>query len=127
VTTRQVVLAAAAAMLAVVSGCERELEPSLRVATFHDNGGDSGNTASIGGIVHGRANDDGTACFWLGTGDFRLALVWPPGAGAERHPLRVIDRFGNMIMKVGQTYSSGGGSMRGAVLGCTGIHERIIR
>jgi hypothetical protein len=115
------------ALLVTFSGCDRELAASLSVATFRGNGDGPGHTAFIGGVVRGRANNDGTACFWLGSSTVRLALVWPPGSGAERHPLRVVDRFGNTVVTVGEKYSLGGGSMPGVVLGCTGINERLTR
>jgi hypothetical protein len=121
------VLVGAGALLLSVSGCAHDVTASFRVATFRDAGGSAGHTALIGGNIHGRVNDDGTACFWLGSRADRLAMVWPRGSGAERHPLRVVDRFGHTIQRVEDEYSSGGGVIAGAVLGCADIAQHFIR
>jgi hypothetical protein len=52
----------------------------------------------VGGVLGGRANADGTACFWLG-GD---ALVWPPRYSARGNPLTIVDENGVAVAQVGQ-------------------------
>ena len=81
--------------------------PRYRVATAVDAG--NSNLAGLSGVVHGRANGDGTACFWIeyaakpGTPAGRVALVWPDGSRAYAHPLRVVSAEGDVIATAGRS------------------------
>jgi hypothetical protein len=62
----------------------------------------------VDGVLGGRANPDGTACFWLGSDPDRLALVWPPRYSARGNPLTIIDENGIAFATVGQSVSLDG-------------------
>src|SRR5215469_3402764 len=96
----------------------------LRVATNPNTG--VGMTALAQGTLFGTINRDGTACFWLGTGADREALIWPDGVSARADPLRVIRTENGQertFATVGDHVAVGGGlasPIKGAisVLGC---------
>ena len=119
------VVASAWTMLAA-QGCgappayhSRDVGP-LRVATYRPTG--SAPVAQIDGVLAGRVNPDGTACFYFDKGDsHQVAIIWPAGASAFAGPLRVSDGRGHTA-RVGDHVTFGGGvsgdSGRAPVLGC---------
>jgi len=87
-------------------------DPSYRVATYPMPYGRAGMQAGLGGRLEGQANNDGTACFWMGTEQDRLYLIWPAGYSARANPLRIIDDRGRVLALVGdygQADGLGGG------------------
>jgi hypothetical protein len=82
--------------------------------------------AGLGGRLEGRVNNDGTACFWTGTGQDRLYLIWPAGYSARANPLRILDDRGRVLALVGdygQADGLGGGlvpddAARRPLVGC---------
>ncbi len=73
------------------------------------------------GELNGRANPDGTACFWLGEDPGGVALFWPHGYSARGNPLSVVDDFGRIAAVTGQHVNVGGGRLPDSVhsiLGC---------
>ena len=62
----------------------------------------------VGGILGGRANPDGTACFWLGSDPDRVALIWPPRYSARSNPLTIIDQNGSAVATVGESVNLDG-------------------
>jgi hypothetical protein len=113
-------------LLTTGCGADRGLEGTLKVATVEGSPGSFRLLALFNGRVSGRANPDGTACFWVGSSDDRMALVWPRGSAAALDPLRVVDGGGNTITAVGDTFSATGGVAPGAVLGCADIPRHHI-
>lgn len=85
------------------------LAPSYRVATAHSSieglGFDSGRSGTLGG----QTNRDGTACFWVGSGQDQASLVWPQGYSAHGNPLRISDATGHVLATVGQYVALRGG------------------
>lgn len=81
--------------------------------------------ASTQGLLHGKVNNDGTACLWIHEGDSRAALIWPSGYVARGIPVTVVDRGGANVATAGQYVELGGGlAFPGAelnVLGCSGF------
>jgi hypothetical protein len=71
--------------------------------------------AGLSGVLHGKTNDDKTACFWLeptpkaGSPGEHVAVVWPHGSRAYANPLRVVNAKGEVIGAVGRTVSLTGG------------------
>ncbi len=99
---------------------------SLRVATGQHAGGTQ--TAGLTGVLRGRANADGTACFWIDNtskpGSSRVAILWPAGAVAYPDPLRVVNAVGHELGRAGQTVNLTGGFLEGnqmPLLGCDGF------
>jgi hypothetical protein len=90
------------------------------------------------GPLGGQANLDGTACFWLGTGQ-REAILWPYGftargsllsvAGPLAAPtpagrLGVYDRSGARVAEIGQIVNLVGGVLSNdvrSITGCAGF------
>jgi hypothetical protein len=116
-----------AVLLTTGCGAHRGPEDTLKVATVEGRPGSFRHLALINGGMSGRANPDGTACFWVGSSDDRMALVWPRGSAAAFDPLRVVDSGGNTIAAVGDTFSATGGGAPGSVLGCTDIQWHYIK
>lgn len=78
------------------------------------------------GVLQGKVNSDGTACFWLATSSGGHALSWPYGYSARDHPLAVYDETGNRVAMVRQTVTLTGGLMADTVhsiTGCSGFNE----
>jgi hypothetical protein len=97
------------ALLAVVGTAM--FPKSYKVATWYAT-----TTASIGslssgtGLLGGQTNADGSACFWLGSGEDRAVLLWPPGYSARGNPLSVFDAKGHLIATVGEVITLDGGT-----------------
>jgi hypothetical protein len=68
----------------------------------------------------GKTNANGTACFWLGDGADRMALVWPSGCSAHDSPLSLYDESRKLVASVGDRVALGGGLLPAGttVLGC---------
>lgn len=76
------------------------------------------------GVLHGQANSDGTACFWLGSGGDARALFWPYGFTAGGFPLALYDDSGKRVAAVGQYVVLAGGLMPDdvhSIAGCPGF------
>jgi hypothetical protein len=73
--------------------------------------------ARADGILAEQVNWDGTACLWIGDGEERIALVWPPGYTAGGTPLSVYDENGSRVAIVGHRVTLGGGLGGGSDLG----------
>jgi hypothetical protein len=76
------------------------------------------------GVLHGQANSDGTACFWLGNGGDARALFWPYGYSAGGFPLALYDDSGKRVATVGQYVVLAGGLMPDevhSIVGCPGF------
>jgi hypothetical protein len=84
---------------------------SYKVATWYSPTPSAGFLASVSGSLHGQINSDGSACFWLGSGEDREALLWPPGYSARANPLSIYDKDGHLIASVGDMVTLGGGLM----------------
>jgi hypothetical protein len=103
-----VLIAAVMILLIVVVGFRIVLStPSYRVATWSRPVGvatipDARALTKVGGVLGGRTNVDGTACFWLGRDGDQAALMWPPGYSAHGRPLTIYDQNGNPFATVGQ-------------------------
>ena len=100
----------------------------LKVATGLDTG--ASNTASLTGLLNGRANADGTACFWvhfsgkLGSPPRNIAILWPAKSVAYDRPLRVLDGSGYEMARVGHVVTLAGGTIEKSqlpLLGCAGL------
>ena len=67
--------------------------------------------ALLGGPIAGRADTlRKQACFWINEGTDRFILLWPRGYVAENDPLRVLNQSRDVVGKVGQEVSLGGGA-----------------
>ncbi len=80
------------------------------------------------GTLGGQANKDGTACFWIGNGTDRYAIFWPYGYSALGPPLSVYNDKANLIGRIGQDLSlGGGGGADGSPnpLGCHGTFNGV--
>lgn len=78
------------------------------------------------GVLQGRVNGDGTACFWLGNSSDGRALYWPYGFSARSEPLAVYDDARNRVAAVGQRIIMAGGLMGDSVhsiKGCSGFTQ----
>jgi len=109
-----VLVAAVAILLLAAVGFRTILStPGYKVATWSRPAG-SGTIplaralTSVGGVLGGRANADGTACFWLGTDPDRLALIWPPRYSARSNPLTIVDENGSAVATVGESVNFDG-------------------
>ncbi len=98
----------------------------LRVATAQRY--PATNTAGLTGVLHGRVNADGTACFWIsvdGKPESRpVAIRWPASAVAYDDPLRVVNAEGHEFGRVGGPVDLVGGFIdpdQLPLLGCTGF------
>ena len=103
------------------SGRQSSAGRSFTVATGLDTG--NANTAAMSGMLHGRTNPDGTACFWFNPGpkgDGLVAVLWPYGARAYAHPLRVVSSAGRVLGRVGHHSLVGGGFIDNRNLPLTG-------
>jgi hypothetical protein len=78
------------------------------------------NLARSEGVLLGRANGDGTACFWLGNISDGRALSWPYGYSARANPLAVYNDAGDRVAAVGQRVTMAGGLMADSVHSITG-------
>ena len=103
--------------------------PTYKVATWprHATAGalpEARATTKVGGVLGGRTNVDGTACFWLGSDGGQVALMWPPEYSAHGRPLTIYDQNGNVFATVGQFVNLDGSVaapddiMAKPVLGC---------
>jgi hypothetical protein len=82
---------------------------SYKVATWYATTPAAGSLTSGTGLLGGQTNADGSACFWLGSGEDRAALLWPPGYSARANPLSIFDEKGQMIATVGEVVTLDGG------------------
>jgi hypothetical protein len=87
--------------------------PSYRVATWSLPVGagtlpEARALTSVGGVLGGRTNADGTACFWLGNAGDQVALVWPPRYSAQGNPLTIFNQDGTPVATVGQSVNLDG-------------------
>jgi hypothetical protein len=56
----------------------------------------------------------GRWCPWLaGTGSRRIAVVWPAGFHARRHPFELLDSHGTVVARGGERIKVGGGFIPG--------------
>ena len=85
-------------------------------------------TARLDAVLHGQANPDGSACFWVPDGQSRVALIWPQGYFAKGTPLAVYDEKGELIGVVGKSVALGGGRAApdATVSGCSDFIEAWI-
>jgi hypothetical protein len=67
-------------------------------------GGDALAAGTLGGRTH-----PGGACFWLGEGSRRVALVWPFGFTALTDPLRLVGGDRQVLARRGDHVQLGGG------------------
>ena len=95
----------------------------LRVSTGPANAQYHG-LAGVRGVLEGKANSDGTACFWLGAGSETTPLMWPYGYTAREQPLAVFDGGGKQMAVVGQRVNFAGDNILASdikvkqILGC---------
>jgi hypothetical protein len=102
--------AMAAATIALLAVLGTAMFPkSYKVATWYATTPTTGSLTSGTGLLGGQTNADGSACFWLGSGEDRAALLWPPGYSARGNPLSIFDEKGQMISTVGEVVTSDGG------------------
>jgi hypothetical protein len=83
---------------------------SFTVATGLDTG--NVHSAAMSGVLYGRTNPDGTACFWFdpgAKGEGPVAVLWPYGSRAYARPLRVVSSAGQVLGRVGHHALVGGG------------------
>jgi hypothetical protein len=112
VNFRALAIVASASTMFAAQGCgappaDRARDASaLRVATYHSP---IGLTARVDGVLAGRVNADRTACFYFNNGLGPLTLIWPSGVSARANPLRVVDSRGQLIARVGDHVTFGGG------------------
>ena len=92
--------------------------PVYKIATATQRSGVM-SLANAVGVLDGKLNADGTACFWLGGS----ALSWPDGYSARRNPLAVYDDRGNVVATVGQKVSMAGGLMSDNVNSINGCSD----
>ena len=57
----------------------------------------------------GQANNDGTACLWVGDEHDRIVLIWPSGYTARGGQLTVFNANGKEVAAVGRQVTLGGG------------------
>jgi hypothetical protein len=99
-----------------------------RVAAQVARGGGISN-GELYGVLFGKANDDGTACFWMGDNKDQSALVWPQGYSAKGSPLSIFDEKGRRRGIVGQTIAVSGGlgpPQSAPILGCPGMNQEFL-
>jgi hypothetical protein len=87
--------------------------------------------ALMHGLLAGRLNQDGTACFWVGSTDDPTYLIWPDGYSAHGSPLGVFDQTGHQVATVGQPFNFGGGMFYGAdlktpLVGCGPVRRAFL-
>ncbi len=68
--------------------------------------------ALLGGVLQGRSTSR-AACFWIGSGADRQAIVWPHGFSAADDPLRIVGPDGQDLAAVGSAVELGGGVLPG--------------
>ena len=76
-------------------------------------------------LLQGRANQNGTACFWVGDQRRTVVLLWPAGYYARGNPLSIFDRTGRRHGTAGQRVRMGGGHLPASprILGCSGFQD----
>ena len=114
-------IALAAALMAACAPASSE--PPYKIATASVRS-DFINLARTEGVLNGRTNLDGTACFWLGQVGARVALSWPYGYSARDNPLAVYDDSGNRVATAGERVTMAGGMMAdgvSSITGCSGF------
>ena len=89
------------------------------------------NLATAYGVLSGKGNADGTACFWFDNAGIREALVWPSGYKAGGTPLGVYNSTGSLMAAVGNSVRFGGASstpqdLGSSVVGCTGYSRVFV-
>lgn len=99
---------------------------NYRVAT-HSSPSGFGFDATLQGVLAGKANIDGTACFSVTNEGITTVLVWPQGYSASGSPLQVLDQQGHAVGTVGQSIHLRGGlgpdPASTPVLGCSGAQQ----
>jgi hypothetical protein len=87
--------------------------------------------ALMPGTLAGRANQDGTACFWVGAGEDQTYLLWPDGYSAHGSPLGIFNQADVQVATVGQTFNFGGGmlydgDLKGPIIGCGAVKRAFL-
>jgi hypothetical protein len=96
-----------ALLLAILPSCSRE--PTVKLDVSKTEGGRAA-ALTAKGLLQGEV-EDGKACFWVEVeGGSTHSIVWPAGSQARIEPLRVVDRDGTEIAKVGDSNLVFGGS-----------------
>lgn len=115
----------AAALLFVAACSQSGAGTTYKIATAAERT-DVMPLARSGGVLHGQVNNDGTACFSLGSGATGVALSWPYGYWARDNPLAVHDDSGKKVAADGQIVVLTGGYMGDSVhsiAGCSGFTQ----
>src|SRR6266550_261025 len=97
------------------------LNSSYEVATVSTRPSGARMQSEFSGTLGGQVNHDGTACFWLGSGQNRTVLIWPGGYSGRGAPPSIVDQRGQILASVGQQVTLGGGTISPAassILGC---------
>ena len=105
------------------------LDPTYRVATAYSSIPGLGFDGGRSGVLGGQTNQDGTACFWVGSGQDQAALVWPEGYSAHGNPLAISDARGRVLATVGQYVALRGGLAPEGPrppLGCPASAEQLL-
>jgi hypothetical protein len=105
------------------------LDPTYRVATAYSSIPGLGFDGGRSGVLGGQTNQDGTACFWVGSGQDQAALVWPEGYSAHGNPLAISDAKGRVLATVGQYVAlRGGNAPEGSKppLGCPASAQQFL-
>jgi hypothetical protein len=111
IPTRDLAIGIALVGVAVGAGLilNSALDPTYRVATAYSSIPGLGFDGGRSGVLGGQTNPDGTACFWVGSGQDQAALVWPEGYSAHGNPLAISDARGRVLATVGQYVALRGG------------------
>ncbi len=111
-------------IVVLVVGCAIGAARTADYAIATQDSAGFSHAARAGGILHGQVDSDGTACFWLGDGTERVALIWPPGFTAKANPVSVYDSNDNRVGMIGaQIAVSGGLAPNTVVFGCAGFTQ----
>jgi hypothetical protein len=99
---------------------------TYKVATTSTSSG-FGLNSRLEGQLDGQTNGDGTACFWITSGNVRTVLLWPRGFSAQGDPLEIHDDKGQSLAQVGKQIALRGGRGQtppaGPIFGCSGTHQ----
>ena len=111
--------------------------PSYKVATWSPPAGagalpEGRALTGVTGLLAGRINADGTACFWLSNEGYQPALMWPPRYSAHGNPLTVYSKNGQPVATVGEFVNLDGAVtapediLKEPVLGCPRMSSLIL-
>ena len=108
--------------------------PSYKVATWCPPAGagalpEGRALTGVTGLLAGRINADGTACFWLSNEGYQPALMWPPRYSAHGNPLTVYSQNGQPVATVGRVRESRwrcDGSGRHPQRACVGLPTNVV-